>query len=426
MKVLVLITFLIPFLVLTQPSGNGMVFNGATDYYIVNDNSSIDLNGSFTIEAWINPCDTVGSKLIVAKQWCGSGGYSYSLSNENGQIQWFWSNNGGCTFPAINRYLSTIRLIRNNMWQHIAVVHTPTNISIFYNGNLISGGFTQGGVGGVVYNSNVPLQIGVYKAASGNYSRYFNGRMDEIRMWNTALSAAQISSRYNSPLIGNESNLQLYHNFESVSGATINNSSSSTGIVNNGTNINGSPLVISNNTSYPSSFILGNDTVICQPNTVSITIPSSYSNYSWSDGFTSRTKVVSTLGAPIVGGYKDFCFAADTISISIIDCDTTVPDPTSPIAIDTCKEKFIMPNVFTPNGDGVNDVFKPVEYNCFSNINFSIYNRWGQIVYESSKISWNGKNKKGKLVSDGTYYWVLIHADRQGKEEFKKGVVNLF
>ena len=62
----------------------------------------------------------------------GSGGYSYSLSNENGQIQWFWSNNGGCTFPAINRYLSTIRLIRNNMWQHIAVVHTPTNISIFY------------------------------------------------------------------------------------------------------------------------------------------------------------------------------------------------------------------------------------------------------------------------------------------------------
>ena len=323
-------------------------------------------------------------------------------------------------------YESNLPIIRNNLWQHVAVVHTSTNVTLYYNGVVIAGSLVNGSYSGLINNSNEPLRVGCYRWNSGSFGGFFNGRMDEIRMWNTALSAAQISSRYNSPLIGNESNLQLYHNFESVSGATINNSSSSTGIVNNGTNINGSPLVISNNTSYPSSFILGNDTVICQPNTVSITIPSSYSNYSWSDGFTSRTKVVSTPGTHIVSGYKDFCFATDTISISIIDCDTTVPDPTSPIAIDTCKEKFIMPNVFTPNGDGVNDVFKPVEYNCFSNINFSIYNRWGQIVYESSKISWNGKNKKGKLVSDGTYYWVLIHADRQGKEEFKKGVVNLF
>ncbi|MFN4233437.1 MAG: choice-of-anchor L domain-containing protein [Bacteroidia bacterium] len=94
-----------------------------------------------------------------------------------------------------------------------------------------------------------------------------------------------------------------------------------------------------------------------------------------------------------------------------------------------------MPNVFSPNGDGVNDVFLPKPFDIKTksgtrNIvqyNLQIFDRWGKMVFESNDINvgWDGKRKGGSTSSDGVYYWLVkaIGIDNQSYD--LKGNVTL-
>lgn len=85
-----------------------------------------------------------------------------------------------------------------------------------------------------------------------------------------------------------------------------------------------------------------------------------------------------------------------------------------------------VPNVFTPNGDQVNDLFLPVTDPGVIISAFSIYNRWGNTVYTSTTtFSWNGKTGNDVPCSDGTYYYVIGYADTTSAPHVKKGFVNL-
>jgi gliding motility-associated-like protein len=68
---------------------------------------------------------------------------------------------------------------------------------------------------------------------------------------------------------------------------------------------------------------------------------------------------------------------------------------------------LFIPNIFTPNNDHVNDEFKIRELP--NQFNLQVFNRWGNLVFKSSDPSeiWNGENENGKLVSAGTYYYIL-------------------
>lgn len=71
---------------------------------------------------------------------------------------------------------------------------------------------------------------------------------------------------------------------------------------------------------------------------------------------------------------------------------------------------FYVPNTFTPNSNGINDVFKPILKSGFDpfNYNLTIYNRWGEILFESNdaEIGWDG-TYNNKIVRDGTYVWKI-------------------
>lgn len=75
---------------------------------------------------------------------------------------------------------------------------------------------------------------------------------------------------------------------------------------------------------------------------------------------------------------------------------------------------YELPNIFTPNGDGVNDLFVPLEspkFRYVESIDLKIYNRWDQLVFETKKpeINWDGKHKdEKKLVPDGIYIFTCI------------------
>lgn len=83
--------------------------------------------------------------------------------------------------------------------------------------------------------------------------------------------------------------------------------------------------------------------------------------------------------------------------------------PLPPIPPTTQAECIpVIPNIFTPNGDNVNEHFSVNNVNCLENFSLSIYNRWGKIVYKFDKSTdfWDGTLSNGGKASDGVYYYV--------------------
>ena len=84
---------------------------------------------------------------------------------------------------------------------------------------------------------------------------------------------------------------------------------------------------------------------------------------------------------------------------------------------------FNIPNAFTPNGDGLNDTFRPVtDYDRFSKFSMVIYNSWGQKQFETTKPAdgWNGKD-----AAAGVYVWVITYADYLGKVSMLRGSITV-
>jgi gliding motility-associated-like protein len=78
------------------------------------------------------------------------------------------------------------------------------------------------------------------------------------------------------------------------------------------------------------------------------------------------------------------------------------------LVVDTCYVPLTLPNVFTPDGDGINDYWQPFVIGNFDEFEILVYNRWGTMVYttDNPAFMWDGKNTGGNLVSDGVYYYI--------------------
>ncbi|HEY0433509.1 MAG TPA: gliding motility-associated C-terminal domain-containing protein [Chitinophagaceae bacterium] len=104
------------------------------------------------------------------------------------------------------------------------------------------------------------------------------------------------------------------------------------------------------------------------------------------------------------------CFGEDTINVKIF---TTGPD-------------IFVPGGFTPNGDGKNDVLRPI---CvgISRLNyFRVFNRWGQLVFSTSQIGagWDGRIS-GQPQATGNFVYIAQGVDYTGKIVFRKGNITL-
>ena len=78
------------------------------------------------------------------------------------------------------------------------------------------------------------------------------------------------------------------------------------------------------------------------------------------------------------------------------------------VCLDECGE-YALPNVFTPNGDNINDVFKSLNPGGVAKVDMKIYNRVGKLVYktEDPDINWDGRDIDSKrFVSSGVYYYI--------------------
>jgi gliding motility-associated-like protein len=124
------------------------------------------------------------------------------------------------------------------------------------------------------------------------------------------------------------------------------------------------------------------------------------------------------------------------LGLSFLEFECTIdsgvavgPPPIDTSAIPTCTDKTISaPNIFTPNGDHVNDLFEPILDSCLRFESLSIYNRWGNLVYSSSSQNsnaWDGKNQEGQELSEGVYLYSLRARDPENMAIIKSGFIHL-
>lgn len=125
------------------------------------------------------------------------------------------------------------------------------------------------------------------------------------------------------------------------------------------------------------------------------------------------------------------CFVDSINLISDYSCDTTGWNgqifPRDYIFIDDVSiielpfEDPIIPNIFTPNQDGVNDIWK-VDLSFFKNVCCTIFNRWGNKIYTTTNniIIWDSRTTSGENCTDGIYYYTI-----ETKEKSFKGFIQL-
>jgi gliding motility-associated-like protein len=121
---------------------------------------------------------------------------------------------------------------------------------------------------------------------------------------------------------------------------------------------------------------------------------------------------------------------AGCYAVSAIDTFGNESYLTNGRCIDNCPY-YVIPNVFTPNGDNINDLLQPFPYRFIDKVNVTILNRWGQPVFktENLNINWNGKvDNTGEACPEGVYFYIIevFESYLEGaKKRILKGTVTL-
>lgn len=130
--------------------------------------------------------------------------------------------------------------------------------------------------------------------------------------------------------------------------------------------------------------------------------------------FTPVAQGTPELIGTVVGAANTFFTHADGFSVAGCYAISAVDSVGNESALstlacgDNCPE-YTLPNVFTPNGDGQNDLLVPFPYRGVKEIDLQVFNRWGQLVFATTDpdIKWTGTHKdKGEPLPDGVYYYV--------------------
>ena len=170
-------------------TGNALSFNGSSNYVSIGTPSILDLDAAMTVEAWVKPADTVQGCVVCDSSGGLSGQYQLMFNNggspDGVKLVFAWGN--GTT--AAN-YRSTNNVKTVGQWQHITAVRdSGKNVTLYVNGILVPGAFDTGGTGTAIYSSPRGIAIGQNGVSN---STYFNGLIDQVKIYNYARTIDQI------------------------------------------------------------------------------------------------------------------------------------------------------------------------------------------------------------------------------------------
>jgi gliding motility-associated-like protein len=158
---------------------------------------------------------------------------------------------------------------------------------------------------------------------------------------------------------------------------------------------------------------------------IKLEAPSGYLNYVWKDpnGNIIGTQQEITILNPKLDDVYSVQLTAVTGCTSLLNSKIVLNPP------DDLPDYLLKQNVFTPNGDHVNDVFKTDKFIFVNAFNIEIYDRWGLKIFESTnpEHEWNGQ-VNGTNVPEGVYFWIAKYqstCDLEHKDIVSKGFVQL-
>ena len=164
-------------------SGGGLRFDGANDYIAVPNSPSLDISGTgLTLTMWINPTAAGGDSVVLGKFWnttMTAPYYQYGLELVGGTTPNFQV---GTTSGVLSASMGSALAL--NQWSHLALVFNGSQVQYFVNGVLL----TTAPLPATITARGNSLQVG----ADNNISQFFNGSLDEVRIYNRALTAQEV------------------------------------------------------------------------------------------------------------------------------------------------------------------------------------------------------------------------------------------
>src|SRR5205823_8390013 len=173
--------------------GGALSFNGVNAWVTVADAASLDLTGALTLEAWVNPIAIVTGRTVILKEAGTEEVYSlYADENMPRPLAAVRINSAYSTTTGTTQ-------LPINTWTHLASTYDGTTLRLYVNGTQVGSTPTTG---------NIDVSSGVLRIG-GNaiWGEYFSGLIDEVRIYNRALTAAQIQTDMNTP-VGSPEQLQ--------------------------------------------------------------------------------------------------------------------------------------------------------------------------------------------------------------------------
>ena len=150
------------------------------------------------------------------------------------------------------------------------------------------------------------------------------------------------------------------------------------------------------------------DTTICLSDSVRLFTNPRKASLVWEDGSTENERYVSQSGLFRVVATNRCASAEASMELTVEDC--------------TCQ--LFLPNVFTPNRDGLNETFLP-EFDCeLEDFSIEIFDRWGHSLYVSDVPTqgWNGRDTNENDLKEGVYYFRLFYrgSDRWNRRDIER------
>jgi PKD repeat protein len=166
--------------------GRALHFDGTDDWVTVYDAASLDLTSGMTLEAWVYPTATPTNwRTVIMKEQPGNLSYSLAANSDRNQP-------ASSVFVGSGRTLYGGSQLAVNTWTHLAATYNGQTQRLYVNGSQVAQRPQSGGMPA----SSGALRIG----GNSVWGQYFRGRIDEVRIYNRALSASEIRSDRNSAL----------------------------------------------------------------------------------------------------------------------------------------------------------------------------------------------------------------------------------
>lgn len=288
---------------------NAIDFDGTDDYLEISNTGQFDLT-TMTLEGWFN-ADALTSSSINPVLFNMRTGDNSSLSRFSIHMNLGEKRIGN--FNGVTWNYITMPTLNINEWFHVAVTMTTTESKFYINGNYI--GATPNGIN-TTSSANLPVRIGMPTGSGNHAGEWWDGSIDDLRIWNTVRTATEIANNYQAPVASSSTGLLANLSFDQ--GLEAGTNTGNTTVVDPVSGYNGTlnNLALSGSTSnfvegyYPE--ISGGRTIITDE-TVQLTHP--VAGGSWS---TSNANVAAISSTGLVTG-----IGPGTATITYTGCDAS-------------------------------------------------------------------------------------------------------